>query len=231
MPAGAGGQTALQRLEMHRAQAHEEATPKEPESVALLHQLANDIEAPKPDAKMPDVPRPDSRESEKTPQVSSAAKLIEANEARPQRLQSVSVARSGDEESLALPGNDIVALAPSKAALALGEQRNSRENASPANKPASLNRSDRGSLDAPSSVIDDGGLAAKRPAAAGGSAGSRLDKTSSAAVERSANSQAPLGPTVAAAGSADFGTGSDLAPARMGSPDKFGQRRPGSERT
>jgi hypothetical protein len=230
--AGAGGPVEPQRLDMrpfevHRGEDRTKASAEEPE-VALLHQLGKGIEAPKADAQFPDVPQAPAKDADKQPDVPESAQLPAVVGPRPNKAHPISVARSGSETGLPLPGANVVALSPTRPIPGGSERRDPVETTATVDRQASLGRSDRASLNVPSMVIPEESFAPKAPAAVGGSPGSRLTKTSDVAVERTENSRAPLGPSTAAAGSQDFGTGAGIVAARVGSAEGHGQRSPGS---
>jgi hypothetical protein len=156
-----------------------------------------------------------------------AAKSIDPNNASvpPPRK----IARTDEPSSDALPSPNIIARVPSQAPLRISPAGSGPEAADEISQRGSTRvRSDRGGA-MPSSLVPDAGPAPQLPAALGGSPGSRLETPSNVAVERSNDSHAPLGPSIASAGTQEFARGSSLLPTRRGALDGRGRAEPSIE--
>jgi hypothetical protein len=197
---------ALPAVEMPASQAEAPALPAAPKQPPVEPQAA-------------------AVATEKAPSQTAAAAppLGEAGRA-PTAGWSRAVARLGPAPGQTLPALPLMARLPS-AGTGGASQGGGRET-QPSSQSTTLVRADVGGQNLPSSVLPNEGETSITPAAAGGSPGSRLEITSTVAVERSPRSRAPAGRTVAAAGTQDLGAGSGLLLARSGVPGGKGSGRP-----
>jgi hypothetical protein len=193
---------ALRAVEMPNSQGEAPALPAAPKQPPVEPQAA-------------------AAATEKAP---SEAKAVAAAPPLSEPGQSRAVARLRPEPGQTLPALPLMARLPSAGT---GEaSRGGGRETQPSSQSTTLVRADVGGQNLPSSVLPNQGETSITPAAAGGSPGSRLEITSTVAVERTSRSRAPAGRTVAAAGTRDLGTGSGLLLARSGVPGGKGSGRP-----
>jgi hypothetical protein len=194
---------ALRPVEMPEAKAEAPAVPAAPKQAVVE----------------PQAPAAEKMEPQAPPALAAAAPLGGASQSR-------AVARLTSEPGQALPAGMLVAMLPGAGAARPGAARGGGRETEVSGQSSTLVRADVGRQALPSSVLPNEGDVSLTPAAAGGSAGSRLDVTSAVAVERTPRNRAPLGPTAAAAGTQDLGVGSGLVLARAGVPGGRGTGRP-----
>ena len=243
-PLGVGAATEPGRpLDVRRPDAAKLETLPPAEALAMVRQKG--MEAPIPEAQrpaplaMPEAPKESAKSIEPGVQAEKADKFVWAKVATrsvdPNNNNAPAppprkMARADVQAPEALPAPGVVAQLPSQAPPRTSSVQAGPEAADAISQQGStLDRSNRDGASMPSTVVPDAGLPAQSSAAEGGSPPSRLEAVSTVAVERSDNTQAPQGPTIASAGTQDFGRGSSLLPTRRGAIGGTGKALPSIE--
>jgi hypothetical protein len=234
-PLGAGGVPEPSGpLDIRRPAAAKIKDAKLPEALAMVRQKGDDLPLPKSDSPAPAAMPEGSTEPPKIPEPAASAEATDGPRPGPRVLGAPrdippprKLARVEVQPGESLPAPDLVARLPMQAPPQTSNALSGPEAADQITRQGStLERFNRDGPLTPSAVVPDAGLPVQFAAAPGSPPASRLEAVSTVAVEKSDTSRAPLGPTIASAGTQDYGQGSTRFPTRRGAIDGRGRAQP-----